>query len=148
MKSTVEYIKEAKDKLGISSDYALSKELGLTKQAISKYQTGERVMDDYTAAKIANVLEINPLEPIAAANAEREKDAAKVDFWRRLGSSSKAASLGGVLILGAFLIEGGALDFYDLYIMRSGFQYVILAVLGIGLTYKIWESHHAKKGPF
>lgn len=141
MKSTVEYIKEAKSKLGISSDYALSKELGLTKQAISKYQAGERVMDDYTAAKIANVLEINPLEPIAAANAEREKDSQKADFWRRLATSGKAASLASLLIFGGFLADSGGVDNLHSIHYAKWLVYVILTAAAVGLTYKLWESH-------
>lgn len=146
--NTINYIEAAKKKLGITSDYAIAKELGMSKAAFSRYKTGGRVIDDYTAAKLAEVLGINALEVIAAANAEREKDSAKVAFWRRLATGGKAASLASVLIVGGFFAIDQVLTFNELYIMRSGYLYVILAVLGIGLTYKLWESHHAKKGPF
>lgn len=72
--NTKEYLDAVKQKTGIDSDYKLAKLLNLTKQAISKYQLGNRVMDDYTAAKIAEVLEIPVIKVIADANAEREKD--------------------------------------------------------------------------
>lgn len=91
MKTTKVYIEEAKNKLGIVSDYALSKRLGITKQAVGGYQSGTRVMDNYTAAKLAEALEINPLEVISAASAEREKDDKKREFWQKLARTSAAA---------------------------------------------------------
>lgn len=145
---TKDYLEEAKRKTGLVSDYALGKRLGITKQAMSGYATGNRIMDDYTAAKLAEVLGINALEVIAAANAEREKDSAKVAFWRRLGSSSKGATLAGVLILGGFFVGGGALDFLQTIHYANLLLYVIVSAAVIVLTYKLWESHHAAKGTF
>jgi transcriptional regulator with XRE-family HTH domain len=151
--NTIRYIEEAKEKLGVSSDYAIAKKLGISRQAFSQYKHGERIIDDYTAAKLAEVLGVEPIEVIAAANAEREKDSAKVEFWRRLAGGRQAAGLAGVLILGAFLAgwwpqEGGE-SLYVLYIMRTDYEwalYVILAVLAGVLTYKVWRDHHATKG--
>lgn len=140
---TKDYLEEAKRKTGLVSDYALGKRLGITKQAMSGYATGNRIMDDYTAAKVAELLGISELEVIAAANAEREKDSQKAEFWRRLATRGRAAGFAGVLILGGFFAIDQVLTFNDLYIMRTGILYVILAGAGIGLTYKLWKSHHA-----
>jgi len=92
MKKTTDYIEEAKIKLDIQSDYGLAKWLGITDSAISHYKTGKRTIDDYTAARIAEALEIDPMEVIAAANAEREKDEKRREFWRKIFANCVAAS--------------------------------------------------------
>lgn len=146
--NTINYIEAAKRKLGITSDYAIAKELGMSKAAFSRYKTGGRVIDDYTAAKLAEVLGIEPIEVIAAANAEREKDSAKVAFWRRLATSGKAASLASMLILGGFLVEIGGVESLQSIHYANLLLYVILAAVVSVLTYRLWRSHHATKGPF
>ena len=84
MKSTIEYLIEVKKKLGIASDYGLAKALETSQQAVSRYMTGQRVIDDYIAGKSAQILGISELEVIAAANAEREKDVDRKAFWSNL----------------------------------------------------------------
>lgn len=82
--NTIWYLDEAKKKLGAGSDYELDKMTGLGQSNIHRYRNGKSVMDDYSCAKIAEILELSPLEVIAAANAEREKDAQKRAFWEAL----------------------------------------------------------------
>ncbi|WP_151446750.1 helix-turn-helix domain-containing protein [Lacisediminimonas profundi] len=72
MKS-IEYLDQAKRRLGIESDYALAKALGITHSAMSNYRAGRSRIDDSVAVKVAQVLDINPMEIIAAANIERAK---------------------------------------------------------------------------
>jgi len=96
VKKTTEYLEESKKLLGISSDYALAKWLEVTDGAMSHYKTGRRTIDDYTAARIADALGINPMEIIAAANAERaerEKDEKRREYWRKVFASCAAACL-------------------------------------------------------
>lgn len=145
---TQDYIEAAKKKSGITSDYGLAKRLGITKQAMSGYATGNRIMDDYTAARLAELLDLEPIEVIAAANAEREKGSARAEFWKRLAGGRQAAGLAGLLICGAFLAgwwpDDRGLDFYFLYIMRNSYEwamYVILAIVAGVLTYKLWGTH-------
>lgn len=89
MKTTLEYLEEAKAALGIKSDYALAKYLKVHPTTISQYKLGKRVIDDLAAAKIADALGIPAITVIAAANMEREKDAEKREYWenfyKRLG---------------------------------------------------------------
>jgi len=80
MKTSISYFREAKDRLK-ASDYRMAQILKITRTATSKYQSGQRIMDDTTAAKIARILEIPEIEVIAAANAEREKGE-KQEFWK------------------------------------------------------------------
>lgn len=95
MKTTIEYLDEAKKALGIDTDYALAKYLGTSRMAVSRYYSGQRIIDDYAAAKIAAALNIDTMYVIAAANAEREKTADRKEYWQnfyeRLGGV--AASL-------------------------------------------------------
>lgn len=97
MKSTLDYLNSAKKALGIESDYALAKWLGVTKQAVSSYKLGKSIIDDYAAAKIAEALNINALEVIAVANMEREKVSEKREFWRKIAVGS--AALGIAILL-------------------------------------------------
>src|SRR3569832_1848501 len=69
MNTTREYLIEVKKKNNLSSDYALAKLLGTTRSAIRFYMKGERIMDDATCLKVAEALNLNPLEIIAGAGA-------------------------------------------------------------------------------
>ena len=71
--NTLEYLAACKQKLGIQSDYALAKALKITQSTISGYRAGRSRIDDDVALTIAEILEINPLQVIADANAERAK---------------------------------------------------------------------------
>ena len=99
--NSMEYLDKAKEKLGIQSDNGISKHLGITRCAISNYRSGTSKMDDFTAAKIAEILEIDPLIVIAAANAEREKGERR-EYWEKVSKR-----LGG--IAAGFLVFSTAL---------------------------------------
>lgn len=78
---TLDYLDKAKEKLGIQSDYALAKRLEISESTMSSYRAGRSRMDDEVAAKIAKILEISPLETIAAANLERAKTEEMKLIW-------------------------------------------------------------------
>lgn len=80
MKSA-DYLDRVKAEKQISSDYALAKALGVQESALANYRHGRRVMDTYTAARVAELLRLDPMEVIAAAQVEREKDATKRAYW-------------------------------------------------------------------
>lgn len=88
MKTTLQYIDAIKLRHGIESDYAVAKLLGVTRGAVSSYRVGRTFFDDLTALRAAELLGLNPLEVIAAANAERAKsdDARRTwtGVWDRL----------------------------------------------------------------
>jgi plasmid maintenance system antidote protein VapI len=79
--NTVQYLNAAKRKLEISSDYALAKRLGITKASISLLVNGRSVMSNTTAAKIAEILELDPLRVIADMELERGTND---ELWRRI----------------------------------------------------------------
>ncbi len=55
-------------------------------------------MDNYAAARLAEALEINPMKIIAAAEAEREKDERKREFWQKMFLKMTATALGAVVL--------------------------------------------------
>lgn len=133
MKTTIEYLDEAKNKLKLDSDYSMAKFLGVGRSAISGYRTASRIIDDYAAAKIANALGINPMIVIAAANAEREKTEERKDYWRnfyeRLGGVAASILLLTSCSLVTLIVTSTPADaantgiktfeFNNLYIIRN-----------------------------
>ena len=72
---------------GINAE--LARKLGITRAAVTHYQSGHRIMDDYTAAKVADMLGIDQMELIAQANAEREKDPQKRAYWEARAKTAR-----------------------------------------------------------
>lgn len=62
---------------------------GITRAAITNYQSGHRIMDDYVAAQRADLLGIDQMELIAQANAEREKDPEKRAYWEEKARTAR-----------------------------------------------------------
>lgn len=83
MKTTVEYLDAIKVRLDLPSDYAVAKALGLTRAAVSKQRLGHSVFDDTTALRVAEILGVDPMEVISAANAERARDEETRRLWER-----------------------------------------------------------------
>jgi hypothetical protein len=90
---TNDYLDALKAKLDLRSDYQLAQTLDTSTAAIGQYRTGKRTMDDYTAARVAELLGMEPLILIAQANAEREKDSQKAAFWRKYAAGVIGAAL-------------------------------------------------------
>lgn len=81
---TIDYLSAAKKRLGITSDYAFAQHLGVTRGAVSLLVNGKVIMSDETAIKIAHILDIDPLELMAAANRERAKTPEAEAVWAGL----------------------------------------------------------------
>jgi hypothetical protein len=79
--TTIEYLDAVKTAKGLTSDYQLAKLLGFPLSSVSSYRTGRRFFDDEAALTVAQVLHLNPLVVIAAANAERAKTAEQKARW-------------------------------------------------------------------
>lgn len=78
--TSLEYLDAVKERLGIVSDYALAARLGITRSAVSKFQKGA-VFGDDVALTVAEILQLHPMEVIAAANAERAKTDEQKARW-------------------------------------------------------------------
>nr|DAD55493.1 MAG TPA: helix turn helix protein [Corticoviridae sp.] len=89
--NTLDYLSAVKKKLGIESDYALAKALGITHSAICGYRAGRSRIDDDTALKISEILDMNPLQVIAQANAERAKTPEMRSRWMGLAQKLQAS---------------------------------------------------------
>lgn len=82
--NTLEYLAACKKRLGIESDYALAKALGVTQQAVSSYRSGNSKINDDVALTVAEILQVPPISVIAAANAERAKTPEQKARWTGL----------------------------------------------------------------
>lgn len=97
--NTIEYLQAVKTRLDITSDYALAARLGITRSAVSKLQQGGVSFSDDVALTIADILNVHPLQVIAAANAERAKTPEQRARWS--GVMEKFSLSFNSLLLGA-----------------------------------------------
>ncbi|MBS1156615.1 MAG: hypothetical protein H6R07_2539 [Proteobacteria bacterium] len=81
MKTFLEYVDEAQKKAGLESDAAFAKHLGAGRNLVSQWKNGGSTPDDYYCIVMAEILGIDPLEIIAAANHARAKDDEKKTWW-------------------------------------------------------------------
>lgn len=79
--NTLDYLAACKERLGVETDYALAKRLGIRQTTIISYRKGRSRMDDDVALKVAEVLQLHPLQVIAASNAERAKTEEQKARW-------------------------------------------------------------------
>lgn len=85
---TKDYLEQAITAANCESAAEFARKLGLNRSAITRYREGERVMDDYTAARVAELLDLDPMIVIAQANAEREKDDKKRAYWGKFAAAA------------------------------------------------------------
>lgn len=80
---TKQYMLELKRKLGIESDYALAKALGVSKTTVSNYANGTTAFSARVCHKAAELLEIHPAIVVAAIEVDRHSGAAQkeIDTW-------------------------------------------------------------------
>lgn len=88
--NTPQYLDAAKKKLGITSDYALAPRLELSRAAISKLRTGIAIMSNTTAAKLAEILELDLVKVIADAELERGTND---ELWMRIAKKVAAVAV-------------------------------------------------------
>lgn len=91
MKSTVQYLDAVKERLDLPSDYATAKALGVTRAAISKYRLGTSIPDDLVCARIAEILDVEPMEVIAATNYQRAKTEDARVLWEGIWGKAAGA---------------------------------------------------------
>jgi len=82
--NTLQYLAACKARLGIESDYALAKALGVTQSTVSSYRIGRSRIDNDVALTVAEILGIDPIAVIAAASAERAKTPEQRARWTHL----------------------------------------------------------------
>lgn len=82
--NTIDLLEAVKVRRGVASDYALAKVLGVTQQAVSSYRAGNSKISDDVALTVAEILQLEPMQVIALANAERAKTEAQKARWMGL----------------------------------------------------------------
>lgn len=104
---TAEYLAAVKAKRNITSDYKLSKALGIQASLVAKYQAGKSIPGPLVAFKIAEILGDQPAAVIADLELERAEKTEKTDdaeewksFVRKLGGVAAtilvAVGMGGM----------------------------------------------------
>jgi len=106
MNISAKYLDFLQEKTETGSDYAVSKLLGVSANRISNYRCGRSKFDDEMAVRVANALDIEPMEVIAAIKLEycKEKEDAKMaGFWaetlKKTGRNLSSFLLAMVLII-------------------------------------------------
>lgn len=106
-----EYLDAAKEKLGNVSDYELAKRLEITRQRVSDIRHNRLPLDNFTAFRLAVILEKDPAGIVADLEGQREKDEKKAAFFRDFalraatGKASKVArTLQSIFIAGLLAV--------------------------------------------
>lgn len=89
MSQTQQLIEQVRQKLNGATDYKIAQVLDLHSEYISGYVNGERKADAYACARIAEILERDPLEVIAQVEAEAARTEKKRAYWRSIFSGLK-----------------------------------------------------------
>lgn len=89
MSQTQQLIEQVRQKLDGATDYKIAKALDLPTGIMHYYVTGEREADTYACARIAEILDVDPLEVIAQVEAEAARTEKKRAYWRSLFSGLK-----------------------------------------------------------
>ena len=119
-----ERLLECKIKLGIKSDYALAKSLGINRARVCEYMASKRQPDAYTALKMAEILNVHPLLLLAEFEAETAKTAERKAFWLNFVRRIKSGAVGMlVLISTAFWLpeqkaKATMLDTHNVYYVK------------------------------
>lgn len=99
MKKFIDYVDEAQKKLEMG-DAAFSKHIGGEKNRslVSSWKNDGKTPDDYYCIVIAEILDIDPLEVIAAANYARSKDDERKSWWENFRKQYVGKTVVGVLL--------------------------------------------------
>jgi hypothetical protein len=71
--NTPEYLDLVRKRLGLPSDYALQKPLGLSKSQLSAYRTGKESLSDAVAMHVSDILEMDAGRVLLDMHIERSK---------------------------------------------------------------------------
>ncbi|VEB43090.1 Uncharacterised protein [Chromobacterium violaceum] len=139
MKLSGDYLREALEKMGDKSQNKKAEELMLKGNTLSQYMTGERIMDDFACIMVAQVLGIDGMEVIAAAQMEREKNQERKQVWedfrKKLGVKLGITGLGMALIVGSLTPSNAyaaGIHANTISCVESAFQIYIMSNLAQG----------------
>ncbi|WP_027710286.1 hypothetical protein [Zooshikella ganghwensis] len=84
MKRFEDYLDAFKEKLKIESDYALAKELDVSRQQISNLRYYGGALGKEKCLRMAQALQIDPMQIIATAEAAKAKQKELKSIWLKL----------------------------------------------------------------
>lgn len=87
MRTSSTYIDAIRAKLGLKSDAAVARALGVGRQSIAHYRHGISSMDDEVCAKAAAILEIHPGTVLLDMYAERTRNPAIKHVWHEVAAA-------------------------------------------------------------
>jgi transcriptional regulator with XRE-family HTH domain len=124
MKTTLDYLNAVKAKTGAVSDYALAKELGITRATVSAYMRKGGSFSDKTAVKVAKILDIELSEVLLAAHIERTQNetvkSAYKSIFERLGGVAASVLVASALFSTPAPVKAeSAVTSENLYIMLN-----------------------------
>ncbi|MFA7239884.1 MAG: helix-turn-helix transcriptional regulator [Sulfuricellaceae bacterium] len=132
----VEYFYAIKAKHKITSDYKLAEFLKLNRARISAYVKGKEWPNPYACMRIANALNLDPLEVLSDIESQSEKDEEKKEFWRdflwrvkkRNGLLVLALSFTACLLVGGMGAQEAAKGALVVFMLTSVFRimYIML----------------------
>jgi hypothetical protein len=91
MQTTNEFLDAVKAKLGIASDYKLTKALGLSANAVGHYRSGRSRLDDRVVVRVAELLEVDPAYVMACVYAERAGSEELRGVWADMAAKYRRA---------------------------------------------------------
>jgi hypothetical protein len=80
--TAAEYMDALQLKLGVNSDYAVARVIGVSRQAASRYRLGMGHFDDEIARKVGEILEIHPGIVMLHMYADRTRDEGIKELWK------------------------------------------------------------------
>lgn len=110
---TIDFLDRVKEAHDLSSDYALSQRLGVSRQQVSKYRSGREALSDELALQVSAMLDMDPGYVVACMHAERARDDGLRQVWEHVADKmSRMAHVGamGVLAFIFSLFIGGGPD--------------------------------------
>lgn len=81
MKNTADFLDDLQKKLGVESDYAVGKLLGIHRQQLSHYRLLKGAFDDEMCIRVAEILEIEPAFVMASMHHQRAKNPKVKAAW-------------------------------------------------------------------
>lgn len=105
VKTTLEYIEEAKQKLGDAKDIRIAELLLLDKSNFAQIKRGKRALPEFSRYRLAEILEIDPSEINAAVNLEWEQNDEKKEYWKGVFFRHSKAALIALLSYGISTIS-------------------------------------------
>ena len=78
-----EWLNKAKNKENIDSDYKLAKLIGIDPSNLANLRRRNNGMDNYTAIRLAEILEINRLKIIIDIEIQKAKTEERIEYWKK-----------------------------------------------------------------